>query len=86
VKLTEAHPTAAPGAGASKEQHGEEEEGLGAPFGPLPELERQWKGRVTVVSNGSTWSLVAARWKPGGGELVAKMDAGLCCEGFVALI
>jgi hypothetical protein len=51
---------AALGARALKEQHGEEEEGLGAPFGPLPELERQWKGRVTVVSNGSTWSLVAA--------------------------
>jgi hypothetical protein len=77
---------AALGIGASKEQCREEEEGSGTLFGSLPKLERQWKGRAMAVRNGSAWSSVAALWKPGGGELVAKMDAGWRCEGFDALI
>jgi hypothetical protein len=63
LKLTGAHPTAALSVKASSEQHGEEEDGSGTPFGPLPELERKWKGRATAVRNGSAWSSVAARWK-----------------------
>jgi hypothetical protein len=43
-------------------------------------------GRAARLDGGSAWSSLVARWKRGGGELMAKMDAGWSCKGIGTLI